>query len=57
MDRRPFNKLLGLATMAEAFASDVDLSSQQAAAVIGEIVLEDSEFLLAFDRTSGAGQQ
>lgn len=52
MDRRTFNKLLGLATMG-ALTADVDLSAAQAAAVAGELVLEDSELLVAFDRTSG----
>ena len=53
MDRRTFNKLAGLATMG-MLAADVDLSAAQAAAIAGEVVLEDSEFLVAFDRDSGA---
>ncbi|MGC1782610.1 MAG: DUF6259 domain-containing protein [Acidobacteriaceae bacterium] len=53
MDRRTFNKLIGLATMG-ALTADVDLSVAQAAAVAGELVLEDSELLVAFDRASGA---
>lgn len=53
MDRRTFNKLAGLATMG-ALTADVDLSVAQAAAVAGEVVIEDSELLVAFDRASGA---
>lgn len=53
MDRRTFNKLLGLTTIA-ALTSDVDLTAEQAAAVAGEIVLEDSDFLVAFNSFSGA---
>jgi hypothetical protein len=53
MDRRTFNKLAGLATMG-MLAADVDLSAAQAAAIAGEIVLENDEFLIAFDRESGA---
>jgi hypothetical protein len=33
---------------------DIDLSAQQAAAIAGEIVLEDRQLLVAFDRDSGA---
>ena len=53
MDRRTFNKLAGLATMG-ALTADLQLNAQQAAAIAGEIVLEDSDILIAFDRTSGA---
>ena len=42
MDRRTFNKLAGLATMG-ALTVDLELNAQQAAAMAGEIVLEDSE--------------
>src|SRR6202012_5659246 len=53
MDRRTFNKLAGLATMG-ALTADLELNAQQAAAMAGEIVLEDRDILVAFDRTSGA---
>ena len=53
MNRRTFNKLAGLATMG-ALTADLELNAQQAAAIAGEIVLEDSDFLVAFDRASGA---
>lgn len=53
MDRRTFNKFVGLAAMS-ALTADVDLTAAQAAAVSGEVVLEDSELLVALDRFSGA---
>jgi hypothetical protein len=53
MDRRAFNKLASLATMA-IFTENVDLSAEQAASVAGEVVLEDAELLVAFDSASGA---
>lgn len=53
MDRRTFNKLIGFAAMG-ALTTDVDLSAEQAAVVADEVVLQDSEFLVAFDRSSGA---
>lgn len=53
MDRRTFNKFVGLAAMS-ALTADVDLTAAQAAAVTGEVVLEDSELLVALDRFSGA---
>ena len=53
MNRRTFNKLAGLAAMG-MLTADVELSAAQSAAIAGEIVLEDSEFLIAFDRDSGA---
>lgn len=53
MDRRTFNKLAGLATFG-ILTADVDLTAEQAAAASGEVVLQDNEFLVAFDRTSGA---
>ena len=53
MDRRTFNKLAGLAAMA-ALTENVELSAEQAASVAGEIVLQDSELLVAFDSASGA---
>jgi hypothetical protein len=52
LDRRTFNKLVGLATI--GVLADVDLNAEQAAAVAGEVVLQDSELLVAFDRVSGA---
>jgi hypothetical protein len=53
MDRRTFHKLAGLAAIG-ALTADVELSAEQAAAVAGEVVLQDSELLVAFDRASGA---
>jgi hypothetical protein len=53
MDRRTFNKLAGLATLA-ALTENVEMSAGQAASIAGEVVLEDSEFLAAFDPASGA---
>jgi hypothetical protein len=52
MDRRTFNKLAGLATIG-ALTSDLEqIGAQMAHAE--EVVLEDSEFLIAFDRGTGA---
>jgi hypothetical protein len=45
--------LAGLATFG-ILTADVDLTAEQAAAASGEVVLQDNEFLVAFDRTSGA---
>ncbi len=53
MDRRTFNKLAGLATLA-ALTENVEMSAGQAASIAGEVVLQDSEFLVAFDPVSGA---
>jgi hypothetical protein len=53
MDRRTFNKLAGLATLA-ALTENVEMSAGQAASIAGEVVLQDSEFLVAFDPASGA---
>jgi hypothetical protein len=53
MDRRTFNKLAGLAAIA-ALTDNVDLSAEQAAAASGEVVLQDSDLLVAFDPVSGA---
>ncbi|HEV2323913.1 MAG TPA: DUF6259 domain-containing protein [Terracidiphilus sp.] len=53
MDRRTFNKLAGLTALA-ALTENVDMSAAQAAQVAGEIVLEDSELVAAFDPASGA---
>jgi len=52
MDRRTFNKLAGTAALA-ALAESNDLQAQ-AAADDSEVVLEDKELLVAFDRKSGA---
>lgn len=52
MDRRTFSKLAGLTALA-ALAENVDISAAQAAAA-GEVVLEDDELLVAFDRSTGA---
>ncbi len=53
MDRRTFNKLAGLTALA-ALAENMEMSAAQAAAVTGELVLEDTELLVAFDPASGA---
>lgn len=53
MDRRTFNKLAGLTAIA-ALTENVPLSAAQAAAASGEVILEDSEVLVAFDPASGA---
>lgn len=51
MDRRSFNKLAGLAALATVIDS-VEMSAAQAQPA--EVVLQDSEILIAFDRESGA---
>ena len=53
MNRRTFNKLAGLAAMG-ALTADVGLSAEQAADIAGEVALQDSEFLVAFDAATGA---
>jgi hypothetical protein len=53
MNRRTFNKLAGLAAIG-ALTADVELSAEQAADVAGEVILQDSEFLVAFDPATGA---
>jgi hypothetical protein len=53
MDRRTFNKLAGLAAMG-ALTAEMELSTAQAADIAGEVILEDSEFLVAFDPVTGA---
>jgi len=53
MNRRTFNKLAGLAAMA-ALTAEMELSTAQAADIAGEVILEDSEFLVAFDPATGA---
>jgi hypothetical protein len=52
VNRRTFNKLAGLAALAAL--ADIDMNAEEAAAVSGEVVLQDSEFLIAFDPASGA---
>jgi hypothetical protein len=53
MDRRTFNKLAGLAAIG-ALTDNGELSVAQAAAASGEVVLQDSNLLVAFDPVSGA---
>jgi Domain of unknown function (DUF6259) len=53
MDRRTFNKLASLAALA-ALTENVEMNAEQAASVAGEVVLQDSEFLVAFDPATGA---
>jgi len=53
MDRRTFNKLASFAALA-ALTDNAEMSSAQAAAAAGEIVLQDSELMVAFDPVSGA---
>ena len=52
MNRRTFNKLAGLAALATL--TDMEMSAEQSASVAGEIVLQDDEFLVAFDPATGA---
>ncbi len=52
MNRRTFNKFAGIAALSAL--ADIEMNAQQAAAMAGEVVLEDSEFLVAFDPVSGA---
>ena len=53
MDRRTFNKLASFAAFA-ALTDNAEMSPAQAAGAIGEIVLQDSELMVAFDPISGA---
>jgi hypothetical protein len=53
VDRRTFNKLAGLTALA-AFTENVEMSAAQAAQASGEVALEDSELLVAFDPATGA---
>lgn len=55
MDRRTFNKLASLATIG-ALTTDKKLNAERAIVPgeAGEVVLEDREILVAFDRASGA---
>jgi len=52
MNRRTFNKLAGFAALAAL--ADIEMDAEQAAAAAGEVVLQDEEFLVAFDPVSGA---
>jgi Domain of unknown function (DUF6259) len=53
MNRRTFNKLAGLTALA-ALTDNVEMSAAQAAAVTGEVVLQDADLLVSFDPVSGA---
>jgi hypothetical protein len=53
MDRRTFNKFVSLAALG-ALAENVEMSTAQAAAVAGEVVLEDRDLVVAFDPVTGA---
>ena len=53
MDRRTFNKLAGLAAMS-ALTAELELSTAQAADIAGEVILQDHDFLVAFDPVTGA---
>src|ERR1700728_3447946 len=53
MDRRTFNKLAGLAAIG-VLTENTELSVAQVASESGEVVLQDSELLVAFDPVSGA---
>ena len=53
MDRRSFNKLASLATIG-ALIENIELGAAQAAALSGEVVLQDSALVVAFDPVSGA---
>ena len=52
MNRRTFNKLAGLAALATL--ADIEMNAEQSAIVAGEVVLQDDEFLVAFDPATGA---
>lgn len=60
MNRRTFNKLAGLAAMGvvaegpEIYAQSSAAARPENTTATGEVVLEDSEFLVAFDSSSGA---
>lgn len=53
MDRRTFNKLAGLAAIG-TIADSRELNAQESGSNGGDVVLENCEFLVAFDRDSGA---
>jgi len=53
MDRRTFNKLASFAAIA-ALTDNAEMSPAQAAAAAGDIVLQDSQLIVAFDPVSGA---
>lgn len=52
MNRRTFNKLAGLAALAAL--ADIDMSAEEAATISGEVVLQNNDFLVAFDPATGA---
>ena len=52
MNRRTFNKLAGFTALAAL--ADIDMSAEDAATASGEVILQDDEFLVAFDPASGA---
>lgn len=52
MNRRTFNKLAGFTALGAL--ADIDMSAEDAATVLGEVILQDQEFLVAFDPASGA---
>lgn len=52
MNRRTFNKLASFTALAAL--ADLDMSAEQAASVSGEVILQDDQFLAAFDPSSGA---
>src|ERR1700683_1393904 len=52
MNRRTFNKLAGLAALATL--ADIEMNAEQSAIVAGQVVLQDDEFLVAFDPATGA---
>jgi hypothetical protein len=53
MDRRTFSKLTGLTALA-VLTENMEMNAEQAASITGEVVLQDSEFVAAFDPASGA---
>lgn len=52
MDRRTFNKLAGFAALAAL--ADIEMTAEESASAAGEVVLQDEEFLVAFDVATGA---
>ena len=60
MDRRTFNKFAGLAAIAaltdssESMAEQTGVPAGNAVGSAGEVILEDTELLVAFDARSGA---
>jgi hypothetical protein len=53
VDRRMFNRLACLAVF-DTMIESVGLEAEQATSVMDEVVLEDNELRVAFDRHSGA---